>query len=865
MLGYMSKPLDSVKASLEEEKFQRDIPPEYLCSLTQKIMQDPVVAADGFSYERAAITTWLSTDVRSPLTQTPLHHRALFSNQALKMGIEAFLEKNPALREMVCTRKDIESSLQRQAAALPHPSQEALLFQAAAVEPQLSAAVLFNARSMRAAALRNSYEETQKHYQTLAQEANLKMQETIHPLQERRDRLAHEEEILSLQLQYLQKCEQQGPLSVEKRLELQNAYVDNVEELLKHFVSDYKNLVAARDFVYKEGVFVSIKTREEKAEVVARFEAKLREEELPLYRQWQLPTTSLDAKAAYLQKEAERKAVTEEYEKILELQTNTVQECLDEQSEMHSPLQALGAELNEVLQEPPSNPVYRFCQVGDVNALMEHLAQAADPKTYLAKEAPEALHIACEANQLSVVQYLIETLALPQTPDLEGYYPLHRAVKHVHPDPSTHANTVMLLEYLYEHGADAVDVLGPYHRTPLHTATLYGCVPGVMWLLAHQAEINRREKGRFQANTPLHNAAFAGHAFIVEVLLSRGADARLYNKSHHTPLMEGILQGQVEVAECFFKNGIWLSDSEQAHLNKNPLTVKARECLAIPLGANALSQYLPAEVQALPAAAAPLPKAWNSFDLAVGIHRQDLVSYALTQRADPKFRALLGPELQYALLIATARWKKEPFEEERKQSQESQIVDDRSQHILRVFQISTVDLAVKQKRVQSLCREEAYPFIEDYCHAKEMGEPLLSSAEQKFKAYCESEALYSAYIQDYYGASHPFVFEEYFAERNLSSMVDIVAKMLSSKICIHREQAGYPMLYATLAYGAKDIHLVYENHSFKNLPDFQQGLQKNSTPPIIFSPLYEHTHEKVPQAPAALNAKPKAPAVKQIR
>ncbi len=40
--------------------------------LTQDLMQDPVVASDGYSYERAAIEKWLLTRDTSPMTNAPL-------------------------------------------------------------------------------------------------------------------------------------------------------------------------------------------------------------------------------------------------------------------------------------------------------------------------------------------------------------------------------------------------------------------------------------------------------------------------------------------------------------------------------------------------------------------------------------------------------------------------------------------------------------------------------------------------------------------------------------------------------------------------------------------------------------------------
>jgi hypothetical protein len=42
------------------------LPNEYLCSLTLEVMVDPVIAADGHTYERAAITRWFRQSKRSP-------------------------------------------------------------------------------------------------------------------------------------------------------------------------------------------------------------------------------------------------------------------------------------------------------------------------------------------------------------------------------------------------------------------------------------------------------------------------------------------------------------------------------------------------------------------------------------------------------------------------------------------------------------------------------------------------------------------------------------------------------------------------------------------------------------------------------
>ncbi len=50
-------------------------------------MRDPVVAADGYSYEREAIAAWMQRAGTSPLTNLPLQHGALTPNHLLRSAI----------------------------------------------------------------------------------------------------------------------------------------------------------------------------------------------------------------------------------------------------------------------------------------------------------------------------------------------------------------------------------------------------------------------------------------------------------------------------------------------------------------------------------------------------------------------------------------------------------------------------------------------------------------------------------------------------------------------------------------------------------------------------------------------------------
>ncbi len=65
----------------------------FICPISLKIMEDPVLLSDGHTYEREAITRWLSTKNTSPKTNQRLENRNIIPNQALKMMIEEYIER----------------------------------------------------------------------------------------------------------------------------------------------------------------------------------------------------------------------------------------------------------------------------------------------------------------------------------------------------------------------------------------------------------------------------------------------------------------------------------------------------------------------------------------------------------------------------------------------------------------------------------------------------------------------------------------------------------------------------------------------------------------------------------------------------
>lgn len=85
---------------------------ELMCPITQEPMRDPVLAADGSTYEHAAIEAWIVLErgagraPTSPMTGAPLEHLHLAPNRALR----SMAERVPTLGLLLQVGVDTQSS-----------------------------------------------------------------------------------------------------------------------------------------------------------------------------------------------------------------------------------------------------------------------------------------------------------------------------------------------------------------------------------------------------------------------------------------------------------------------------------------------------------------------------------------------------------------------------------------------------------------------------------------------------------------------------------------------------------------------------------------------------------------------------------
>uniref|UniRef100_A0A336N0I2 CSON012709 protein n=1 Tax=Culicoides sonorensis TaxID=179676 RepID=A0A336N0I2_CULSO len=68
-----------------------EVPMDFVCPITHEIMKEPVIADDGFNYERSAIEQWFKMKPTSPMTNLELTTTDTIENVVLRGKIEKYL------------------------------------------------------------------------------------------------------------------------------------------------------------------------------------------------------------------------------------------------------------------------------------------------------------------------------------------------------------------------------------------------------------------------------------------------------------------------------------------------------------------------------------------------------------------------------------------------------------------------------------------------------------------------------------------------------------------------------------------------------------------------------------------------------
>ncbi|CAK8564018.1 unnamed protein product [Lathyrus sativus] len=88
VLPLLKRLSDMANASVKIGTKSVSTPSQYYCPILQEIMDEPYIAADGFTYEYRAIKAWLSKHNVSPVTKHKLQHSELTPNHTLRSAIQ---------------------------------------------------------------------------------------------------------------------------------------------------------------------------------------------------------------------------------------------------------------------------------------------------------------------------------------------------------------------------------------------------------------------------------------------------------------------------------------------------------------------------------------------------------------------------------------------------------------------------------------------------------------------------------------------------------------------------------------------------------------------------------------------------------
>ncbi|WCJ42721.1 U-box domain-containing protein kinase family protein [Euphorbia peplus] len=88
VLPALRRLVDVATASVKVEGSNTYAPSHYFCPILQEIMDDPYIAADGFTYEHRAIKVWVERHKVSPVTKLRLQHAILTPNHTLRSAIQ---------------------------------------------------------------------------------------------------------------------------------------------------------------------------------------------------------------------------------------------------------------------------------------------------------------------------------------------------------------------------------------------------------------------------------------------------------------------------------------------------------------------------------------------------------------------------------------------------------------------------------------------------------------------------------------------------------------------------------------------------------------------------------------------------------
>jgi ankyrin repeat protein len=158
------------------------------------------------------------------------------------------------------------------------------------------------------------------------------------------------------------------------------------------------------------------------------------------------------------------------------------------------------------------------------------------------------LHFAVEKQRVAVVKRLIELQANMELRNDEGDTPLAIAAR-------KRFRYKDMVDLLIAKGAKVDAAVGSLLKTglmPLHEAAKAGDAGQVQLLVSSGSNVNARDE---QGRRPLHHAAASGRKETAELLIANGADVNATSEDGCTPLHAAASEGQRELVELLLDRG----------------------------------------------------------------------------------------------------------------------------------------------------------------------------------------------------------------------------------------------------------------------------------------------------------------------
>jgi ankyrin repeat protein len=185
------------------------------------------------------------------------------------------------------------------------------------------------------------------------------------------------------------------------------------------------------------------------------------------------------------------------------------------------------------------NAAIRGSQTGMVEFLLE---QQADVNLPLNQPHTTPLHLACKAQNESLLRMLLQNGAFVDTMIFTEGAALHTACK---------TKNIAIAKILLEYKAD-VNISDLTCGTLLHVACEMGDEKMFELLLKHGADVNVNTPGK---GATLHMACHSRNETITKRLLEHGANVNVFSESHGTPLHVACYHGDVATIKILLEHG----------------------------------------------------------------------------------------------------------------------------------------------------------------------------------------------------------------------------------------------------------------------------------------------------------------------